>query len=112
LVEIARIRRAYERWGERFLNRVFTAEEAAASHGQAASLAGRFAAKEAASKALGVGIGPIDWHDVVVSVGERGQPLLALRGRAAELASQLGVSHAAVSLSDTRDHAVAVVILT
>ena len=111
LIEIARISRARQRWGERFLNRVFSASEVVASHGRAASLAGRFAAKEAAAKALGVGIGPVDWRDIEVSVGAAGEPLLLLHGRARELSQRLGVSQAVVSISDTAEHAVAVVVL-
>ncbi|MGI6207179.1 MAG: holo-ACP synthase [Anaerolineae bacterium] len=112
LVEISRIARAYERWGERFLTRVYSPTEQADSRGRVSSLAARFAAKEAAAKALGTGIGPIGWLDVEVLVGERGRPLLRLRGPAAEIARQLGLRRAAVSLSDTREHALAVVVLT
>lgn len=112
LVEISRIARAYERWGERFLARVYTPREQADSRGRVASLALRFAAKEAVAKALGVGIGPVGWLDIEVLVGERGRPLLRLRGPAAELASSLGLRQAEVSLSDTQEHALAVVLLT
>lgn len=112
LVEIRRIEDAFTRWGERFLARVFTSTEAADAGGQPASLAMRFAAKEAASKALGTGIGPVSWREIEVSVGERGRPLLVLHGAAQDLARRLGVTKTAVSLTDTKDHALAMVILS
>ncbi len=112
LIEIDRIARAQARWGHRFLARVFTPREQADAAGSAASLAGRFAAKEATVKALGVGIGPVSWPEVEVAVGERGRPVLRLRGAAQGFAAELGLTQAEVSISDTKDHAVAVVILT
>lgn len=112
LVEIERIESAVRRWGERFIARVYSPTEAADSRGSPASLAMRFAAKEAASKALGVGIGPVAWRDIEVKVGPRGRPLLVLHGAALVLARQLGATRAAVSLTDTKDQALAVVILS
>lgn len=112
LVEISRIARACDRWGDRFLARVYTPTEQADSRGRPAALAARFAAKEAAAKALGVGIGPVSWHSIEVLVGARGRPLLRLLGPAADLASRLGIRQADVSLSDTSEYALAVVILT
>lgn len=112
LVEIARIERAQRRWGKRFLERVFTSAEVASARGKPASLAGRFAAKEAAAKALGVGIGPIDWREVEVASGTAGEPMLLLHGRARALSERLGLLESAVSLSDTAEHAIAVVILS
>lgn len=112
MVEIARIEEALSRWGERFLARVFTPVEVADAGGRASSLAMRFAAKEAASKALGTGIGPVAWRDIEVRVGARGRPLLELHGAARQLAHRLGVTRTAVSLTDTTDQALAVVILS
>lgn len=112
LIEIERIASARRRWGERFLERVFTAAERAACAGRCSSLASRFAAKEAAAKALGVGIGSIAWREVEVLTGEAGQPTLLLHGCAQAIAGRLGVTQACVSLSDTKDHAVAVVVLS
>lgn len=112
LVEVRRIAEARERWGERFLGRVYTEAELAAARGRAASLAGRFAAKEAAAKALGVGIGPVAWREVEVVSGPAGQPELRLSGRALAISGDLGLREWAVSLSDTAEHAVAVVVMT
>jgi holo-[acyl-carrier protein] synthase len=112
LVEVRRIESARERWGERFLSRVYTEAERAATRGRSASLASRFAAKEAAAKALGVGIGPVGWLEVEVLTGDAGQPLLRLSGRALALSEQLGLREWAVSLSDTAEHAVAVVVMS
>ncbi|NLT43321.1 MAG: holo-ACP synthase [Anaerolineae bacterium] len=112
LIEIERIKKALRRWGDRFIARVYTPEEATASGGEPAALAMRFAAKEAASKALGTGIGPVSWREIEVRVGTRGRPLLALHGAAREVAVQLGVTRSAVSLTDTKDQALAVVILS
>jgi holo-[acyl-carrier protein] synthase len=111
LIEIARIERALRRWGERFVTRVYTPAEATTARGRAEALAGRFAAKEAAAKALGVGIGPVDWRDIEVAVGAAGEPLLLLHGRARALSERLGLSEAAVSISDTAAHSVASVVM-
>lgn len=93
-------------------DRVFTAEERAYA-GRLANpvptLAGRFAAKEAAMKVLGVGIGSIDWSDVEVVRSVGGQPSLAVRGRAAALASRIGVGSWFVSITHTDAVASAVV---
>ncbi len=112
LVEIERIESAVRRWGERFISRVYTPTEAEDSGGSPASLAMRFAAKEAASKALGVGIGPVAWREIEVRVGPRGRPLLVLHGAALALARQLGATKAVVTLADTKEQAMAVVILS
>lgn len=111
LVEVRRIEEARARWGERFLSRVYTAGERAASRDRPGSLASRFAAKEATAKALGVGIGSIGWQEVEVVSGEAREPELRLLGRALARSKDLGLSQWAVSLSDTDGHAVAVVVL-
>lgn len=111
LVEIARIQRAVNRWGERFLKRVFTEREIAIAQRRPASLAVRFAAKEATAKALGVGIGPVDWRELEVISEEKGKPMLLLHGRAQALAREMGLFRSTVSLSDTAEHAIAVVAL-
>lgn len=115
LIEISRIQRAIERHGERFLARVFTPTEILYSRGRVAELAVRFAAKEAVSKALGIGVrvlarDGIDWRDVEVLNDMRGKPFVRLTGRAAERATELGLSEWAVSLSHSRDHAIALVV--
>lgn len=110
LVEIERIEQLDAQIRPRFLARVFTPSELEQSGGRAASLAARFAAKEAAAKALGCGIGPISWQDVEVERGENGEPCLRLHGPAAELAAELGLTTWSLSLSHSRSHAVAMVV--
>lgn len=116
LVENARIDDMVERWGAHFLDRVFLPEELAYCHGKAVParhLAGRFAVKEAVSKAFRTGIGPhFGWLDIEVSRNaDSGAPAVRLHGKAAVYASQLGVSRVLISLSHTRHHAVASAVL-
>jgi holo-[acyl-carrier protein] synthase len=113
LIEVNRIEVAAARYGERFLNRVFTALELAYCRGHSHQLAARFAAKEAASKALGTGIQHPDgvgWQEIQIVSDERGKPTLQLTGRAAERAARLGLMNFTVSISHTREHAIAMVI--
>lgn len=110
LVEIDRIEEAIGRWGARFLERVYTAEERAQCRDRATSLAGRFAAKEAASKALGVGMRSIGWQEIEVLNDGTGKPIVRLRGRAADRAEALGVVDMEVSISHTRRDAIALAI--
>ncbi len=115
LVEIARVERALERHGERFLARVFTQAEILYCRARPPELAARFAAKEAVSKALGVGMrmlarDGITWQEAEIIGDMRGKPLIRLHGRAAERAEELGLTEWAVSLSHTREHAIAFVV--
>jgi holo-[acyl-carrier protein] synthase len=115
LIEIARIERVLTRYGNRFLGRVFTPAEILYCRGRLPELAARFAAKEAVSKALGVGVrmmarDGINWRDVEIIGDVRGKPLVGLRGRAAERAAELGLTEWAVSLSHTREQAIAFVV--
>jgi holo-[acyl-carrier protein] synthase len=115
LVELERLRRVLERYGERFLERVYTPEEAARFGRTLPELAARFAAKEAVSKALGVGMrllsaNGIGWHDVAVLPDPRGKPQLYLSGRARELAEEQGLVRWAISLTHGRDYALAFVV--
>jgi holo-[acyl-carrier protein] synthase len=110
LIEISRIEAAMERHGERFLNRVFTAQELAAAKNLPHSLAARFAAKEAAAKVLGCGIGQVGWQDIeIIRTAER-RPEIILYGAAKALAEELGLREWAVSLSHTKDYAIASVV--
>ena len=86
MVEVARIARSHERFGQRFLDRVYTEAEQRLCAERPASLAARWAAKEAVAKALGCGIGDIEWREIEVLTDERGAPLLRLHGAAARLA--------------------------
>lgn len=115
LVELDRIERAIGRYGERFLRRIYTAEEIARYGDRLPELAARFAAKEAVSKALGVGLNHISaegigWQEVEVLPDPLGKPLVGLTGRARELAECQGLRQWAVSLSHGRDYAVAFVV--
>jgi holo-[acyl-carrier protein] synthase len=110
VIEIERIRDAVERWGDRFLNRIYTEGEIAHCRGRAQSLAGRFAAKEATSKALGVGIRILRWRDIEVLRGPRGKPTIFLHGKAAEIASSLGLTGFDVSITHSNTDAIAVVV--
>ena len=110
VIEIDRIERAVARWGDRFLRRVYTEGEIAYCRGRAQNLAGRFAVKEAASKALGVGIRTLSWRDIETVRGPRGKPQLKLHGKAARIAMGLGLSGLEVSITHSRTDAIAVVV--
>ena len=115
LVECARIEHSLERFGERFLKRVFTAGEIEYSQSMkypARHLAARFAAKEAASKAFGTGIGKsMGWKDIDVRRKESGEPYVVLEGGAQKLAEERKVSKVLITLSHTEHHAMAVIVL-
>jgi holo-[acyl-carrier protein] synthase len=110
LIEVARLQLAIDRHGERFLKRVFTEAELEQVGGNVASLAGRWAAKEAVSKALCTGIGKVSWQEIEVLRGDSQEPVLNLYGEAARLAHERGLESWSVSLSHTVDHAVAMVV--
>ncbi|RLD11909.1 MAG: holo-[acyl-carrier-protein] synthase [Chloroflexota bacterium] len=110
LIEIERIRQAIDRHGERFLNKTFTPGEQAQAGGKPASLAARFAAKEAAAKALGTGIGEVGWLDIEVVSIPSGEPMLKLHGHAQKLAAELGYKTWSLSLSHSRGLAIAMVV--
>lgn len=110
LIEIARIREAVERHGGRFLARVFTETEQRECGGRIASLAARFAAKEAAAKALGCGIGEVGWLEIEIRSDENHAPHLVLHGEGRRLAAKFGLTAWSVSLSHTDDQAIAFVV--
>jgi holo-[acyl-carrier protein] synthase len=110
LIEIERVADVIARQGERFLQRVYTPRELADCGGRSESLAGRWAAKEAAAKALGCGIGDVSWQEIEVQRDAQGAPSLHLYGEAARLASEQGLSSWSVSLSHSQSHAIATVI--
>lgn len=115
LAEVPRIAAAIERFGDRFLRRIFTADEIRycdSKANRAERYAARFAAKEAALKAIGTGWGRgVNWTEVEVRRQPGGRPTIAFHGRAAEFAQRLGVKHAALSLTHTKETALAQVIL-
>jgi holo-[acyl-carrier protein] synthase len=115
LVELDRIQGVVARHGERFLQRIYTPQELARYRHRLPELAARFAAKEAVSKALGVGLSHISaqgigWQEVEVLPDPLGKPLVTLSGRARDLAEEQGLSQWAISLSHSRDYAVAFVV--
>jgi holo-[acyl-carrier protein] synthase len=110
MAEIPRIRRALERWGERFLRHVFTPAEVAYCRGRVRELAARFAAKEAISKALGTGLVEVSWTEMEVLADQRGKPTVALHGKARARAQALGLDEWAISLTHTDTTAVAFVV--
>ncbi|MDQ3120010.1 MAG: holo-ACP synthase [Verrucomicrobiota bacterium] len=115
IVECSRISHSLERFGERFLHRVFTAGEieyCQAMKYPARHFAARFAAKESVSKAFGTGIGKaMGWRDIDIRREGSGQPFVVLEGGAQKLAAERGVSAVWVSLSHTDHHAVATVVI-
>jgi holo-[acyl-carrier protein] synthase len=110
IIEIARIAQAIERWGERFLNRVYTEKEIARYRNKVPSLAVRFAAKEAIMKALYSDDNAIGWQDMEVLSEKGGKPLISLFGRAKSRADALGIKDMEISLSHSRDYALAMVL--
>lgn len=110
IIEIERVAQCCERFGARFLQRVYTSQELAYCNGRIASLAARWAAKEATAKALGSGIGAVNWREIEVISDCNQRPALHLHGTAAHLAAQIGVHTFAVSLSHSREYAVAFVV--
>jgi holo-[acyl-carrier protein] synthase len=115
IAEVPRIRKSIERFGRRFLDRIFTAGEIRYCDSKAnreERYAARFAAKEAAMKALGTGWNHgVRWRDCEVARKPGGRPTMVLHGKAAEFATTLGVKHIALSLSHTEEQAIAQVIL-
>lgn len=112
LIETRRVARALDRWGERFLTHVYTPTEVRYSRNHVPELAARFAAKEAVSKVLGTGLRGITWREMEVLSDTRGKPLVRLHGRAKRRAEQLGLDEFAVSLSHSREYAIAFVVAT
>ena len=115
IAEVPRIKAALERFGKRFLSRVFTLQEAQYCLSKANAverLAARFAAKEAGMKAIGTGLRHgITWHDVEVVRLPGGRPNLKFSGKAREFADRLGCKRVHLSLSHTKEQAIAYVIL-
>jgi holo-[acyl-carrier protein] synthase len=115
LIECARIQRSIDRFGDRFLHRVFTDGEIEYSMSMkfpARHLAARFAAKEAVSKAFGTGIGKaMGWRDIDIRKKSSGEPFLIFGGGAKILAQGRGVTNALITLSHSEQHAVATIVL-
>ena len=120
LIEIERIEKALDRHGEHFLKKIFSVtelerlvkfrERQVNPRLIAAEVAARFAAKEACSKALGTGIGPVSWREMEILNERSGKPILRLTGKAAQIAGFLGYTSWSVSLTHTRGMAAALVV--
>ena len=110
IIEIERVGATLSRFGERFLTRVYSDVEAAFCRGRVSELAARFAAKEAVMKALGTGARGVTWREIEVLPNRRGKPLVYLYGRARERAERIGLSGIDVSMSHSREYAVAFVV--
>ena len=108
IIKVARIRAALERFGPRFSRRVLTDSERRYVRDRPETMAGRWAAKEAVSKVLGLGVRGIGWRDIEVERLPTGQPAIRLHGRAAARAEQLGMGRIAVSITHESDYAVAI----
>src|SRR5437667_346286 len=115
IAEVPRIAQSIERFGDRFIRRIFTEGEIRYCDSKANRVeryAARFAAKEAAMKALGTGWNHgVRWRDIEVARKPGSRPTISFHGKAAEFASKLGAVHIALSLSHTADQAIAQVIL-
>ena len=108
IIKVERIKAAIERFGERFSNRVLTPSERRYVRARPETFAGRWAAKEAVSKVLGLGVRGIGWKDIEVERLPTGQPAIRLHGRAAQRAEQLGMGRIALSITHESDYAVAI----
>jgi holo-[acyl-carrier protein] synthase len=108
IIKVDRIKAALERFGARFSNRVLTPAERGYVRDRPETFAGRWAAKEAVSKVLGLGVRGIGWRDIEIQRLPTGQPAVRLHGRAAARAEQLGMARIAVSITHEADYAVAI----
>lgn len=108
IIKVDRIRDALARHGDRFPRRILTDREYAYVRNRPENLAGRWAAKEAVSKVLGLGVRGVGWREIEVVRLPTGQPIIELHDRAKVRADQLGMARIAVSISHERDYAVAI----
>jgi holo-[acyl-carrier protein] synthase len=108
IIKVDRIRAALERFGPRFSGRVLTPAESRYVRDRPETFAGRWAAKEAVSKVLGLGVRGIGWRDIEIERLPTGQPAVRLHGRAAARSDQLGMERIAVSITHESDYAVAI----
>jgi holo-[acyl-carrier protein] synthase len=116
VVAVERIRQAVERWGDRFIQRIFSPAETALCHRRVESLAARWAAKEAVAKLLGVGLrgiggaGGVAFHDIETLADTHGRPTVILHGAAQARARELRIGSISLSLSHDRGLAIAVAV--
>ena len=110
IIEISRIARVLQHYSQRFLSRIYTPGEIEYCRERPPNLAGRFAAKEATMKALGTGVRGVAWKDIEVVRAASGAPSILLHGRAKARALRLGVREISLSMSHSREYAVAFVV--
>ena len=110
IIEIARIERAIARWGEKFLRRVYTEPELRLYHDKPSSLAARFAGKEAVIKAAGAQTKGIALRNIEILSEPSGRPVVHLYGKAKSQADDLGLNRLAISLSHSKEYAIAFVV--
>lgn len=113
IIEISRIKKAFEKSGMSFLERIFTDQEIAyfkSSNFSIQTISGTFAGKEAAVKAMGTGIRGFKWKDLEILRDKKGKPHVFLRGEAAKAASERGIGRIFISISHCREYAVAYAI--
>jgi holo-[acyl-carrier protein] synthase len=110
IIEIDRVQTVINRWGQRFLGRVYTQAELDFCRNRVPELAVRFAGKEAVMKALGTGRKGVSWRDIEILPNRRRAPLVFLHRRARRRARRLGIKELAISLSHSREYAVASVV--
>lgn len=110
IIEVGRVRKVFEKHGERFLSRVFTSNEVRQCRGKVSRLAGRFAAKEAISKALGTGLHGVAWREMEVVQLRSGRPTVTLHGNAKRRAELLGISAFDVSIADLAEFSIAIAV--
>jgi len=110
LIEISRIEEVVSRHGKHYLERIYTPAELVLCGKRAESLAGHFAAKEAVAKALGCGIGDVDWKEIEILGDEHNAPVLRLHKKAAQKSDELGLTDWSVSISHSQSQAVAFVV--
>jgi len=110
LIELSRIDEVVSRHGKHYLERIYTPAELELCSKRIESLAGRFAAKEAVAKALGCGIGNVDWKEIEILDDEKNAPILYLHGKAAQKGDELGLTNWSVSISHDQSQVVAFVV--
>ncbi len=112
MLEVDRLKKAIDRHGEKFLQRIFTERELEQLRDDVPSLTARWAAKEAVAKALRTGIGDVSWQEIEILRGPAREPVLTLYGAAEKIAKKEGITQWSVSISHTIDYAVAMVVAT
>jgi len=110
MIEIARIEKAIARWGEGFLHRIYTEPELKLCRRKPSSLAARFAGKEAVIKAIGTQTKGISWREIEILAESSGKPLVHVYGKAQNQVDSLGLDELAISLSHSKEYAVAFVV--